>query len=76
MTALDEFGQLVHDCPRLRDVWVFALERQAVAAQQDRDPEAIAESVEHPVAERRQLGRYIVGNRENFLHSAQCRRST
>ena len=44
MTALDEFGQLVHDCPRLRDVRVFALERQAVAAQQDRDPEAIAEN--------------------------------
>jgi len=53
----------------LRDVGVLTLDRQAVAAQQDRDAKPVAERVQHPVAEGRQLGGDIVGDGENFLHS-------
>ena len=75
VASFDELGKLVHDRARLSDVRVFALDRQAIAAQQDRDAKPVAKGVEHTVAQGRQLGGDIVGNRENFLHCAQCRRS-
>ena len=46
---------------------VVALEREPVAAQEDGDLEAVAERVEDAVVDRGELGRDLVGDRENFL---------
>jgi hypothetical protein len=62
VAALDELGQLVHDCAGLGDVRVLALDRQPVAAQQDRDAKPITQRIEDAVAQGRQLGGDIVGN--------------
>ena len=44
-------------------------DRQPVAAQEDRDLEAIAQRVEDAVADRGELGRDVVGDIENLFHS-------
>jgi hypothetical protein len=67
--ALDQLGELVDDRARLDDVRVVALDRQPVAAQRQRDPQPLAEGVEHAVADGCELGGDVVGDRENFLHS-------
>jgi hypothetical protein len=51
-------------------MWVVALDRQAVAAQQDRAPKPVTQRVEDAVADRGELGRDFVRDRENLLHRA------
>ena len=73
MTALDQLDQLVDHGSRLGDLGAFALDREPVAAQQDRAAEAPAEGVEDTVADRGQLGGDVVRDGQNFLHLPQCR---
>jgi hypothetical protein len=65
--ALDELHELADDGACLADLGVVALQREAVAAQEQRDAEAVAERVEDAVVDRGQLGRDLVRDRQNFL---------
>ena len=67
MAALDELDQLVDDRTRLLDLLLLALERELVAAHADGDVEAVAERVEHAVADPGQLGRDLVRDVEHLL---------
>ncbi len=69
---LDEVDELTDDRPGTRDVIVGALEGEPVAAQEDRAAEAVAKRLENAVVDCRQLGRYLVRNRENLLQLTQC----
>src|SRR5579859_996739 len=71
--ALDQLDELVDHGPGLRDVHLLALDRQPVAAEQNRAVEPVAERVEHAVADRGELGGHVVRDVEDFLHSSQCR---
>ena len=75
VAALDQLDELVDDSARLGDLRLVALEREPVAAQQDRAVEPVAQRVEHAVADAGELGRDVVRDVENFLHAPQCRRS-
>ena len=68
VAALDQLDELVDDRAGLGRRSVVALERQPVAAQADREPQPLAERVEHAVADGRELGGDVVRDRENFLH--------
>jgi hypothetical protein len=68
VAALDQIGELVDHGPGLLDVRLVALDRQPVSAQDDRAPEPVAQGAEHAVADRGQLGRNLVRDRENLLH--------
>jgi hypothetical protein len=70
VAALDQLGELVDDRPSLDHIRVVALDRQPVAAQLQRDPQPLAECVEHAVADSCELGGDVVRDGENFLHSA------
>ena len=70
VAALDQFGQLVDDGARLGDARVVAFDREPVPAQEQRDPEPLAQRVEDAVADGRELGGDVVRNRENLLHPA------
>jgi hypothetical protein len=48
---------------------VVARDRQAVAAQEDRDFEPVAQRVEDAVADRGKLGRDVVGDIENLFQA-------
>ena len=76
VAALDQLDELVDHRARLGDVVVVALQRQLVAAEPDRAVEPVAQGLEHPVPEPRQLGRDGVREIENFLHAHQCRSHT
>ena len=65
-SALDQLDELVDDGSRLDDALVVALDRQLVAAQADRAAQAVAEGVEDAVADARQLGGDVVGERRGF----------
>ena len=71
VAALDELDELVHDRARLGDLGLLALDREPVAAQQDRAGEPVAQLVEHRVAHPGELRRDVVRDRENFLHPAR-----
>ena len=68
LAGLDELDELVDDRARLGDVDVVARDRQPVPAQQDGALEAVAERVEHAVADRGQLGSDVVGDVEGLFH--------
>ena len=68
VAALDQLDELVDHLARLGDVRVVALERQLVAAQPDRALEALAQGVEHAVADPRELGGDGVRDVERVLH--------
>ena len=55
VAALDELDELLDHLARRRDVRVVSLERELVAAQADRAVEAIAQRIEHAVADAREL---------------------
>jgi len=67
LAAFDQADELVDDRAGLPDARVVALERQPVAAEEKGDAKPIAESGEDAVVDRGELGRDLVGNRENFL---------
>jgi len=69
VAPLDQFRQLVDHGSGLHDVGVVALDRQPVATKQDRDPKPVTQRVENAVADGRELGGDVVGDRENFLHA-------
>ena len=71
LAALDQLDELVHDRAGLADPRVVALEREAVAAQEQSDAEAVSKRVEDAVVDRGELGRDLVGNRENFLQRSK-----
>ena len=60
VTALDQVAELVDHGARLGDVGVGALDRQAVAAEQDRAAQPLTKRIEHAVADRGELGRDVV----------------
>ena len=68
VAALDELDELVEDGARLRHGLLVALERQPVAAQEDRASQPLPQRVEHTVVDPGELSRDVIGNRENFLH--------
>ena len=70
MAALDEFDELPDDGTRLCDALILALDGQAVAAQSDRAAEPVAKRLEDAVADACQLGRNVVRNGQDFLHSS------
>jgi hypothetical protein len=72
LPALDELDELVDDRAGLPDAALLSLESKAVAAEKEGDAEAIAEGVEDAVVDRGELGRDLVGNRENFLQRTEC----
>ena len=74
--ALDQLDELVDDRARRRDADVVALDRQLVPAQAKRAVQPVAQRVEHAVADARQLCGDLVRDRKDFLHPAQCRRSS
>ena len=76
VAALDQLDELVDDCPRLGHVRLLALDREPVAAEQDRAVEPVAQRVEHAVAHAGELGCDVVRDREDFLHRSQCRAGT
>ena len=69
---LDEVDQLTDDRPSARDVIVGALQGEPVAPQEHRAAEAVAQRLENAVVDCRQLGRYLVRDRENLLQLTQC----
>jgi hypothetical protein len=71
LAALDQLDELVNDRAGLTDARVVALERQPVAAEEEGDAEAVAKRVEDAVVDRGELGRDLVGNRENFLQRVE-----
>ena len=75
VAALDQLDELVDDRPRLGDVRARR-PRSSAGCRAGRivQPKPVAQRVEHAVADARELGRDVVGDGENFLHSAQCRR--
>src|SRR5205807_3224271 len=64
----DELDELVDNCARLGHALVVALDRQAVTAQANRAAKPVAKRVEHAIADRGQLCRDVVRNREHLLH--------
>ncbi len=68
LTGLHQLDQLVDDGARLRDVHVVSRDREPVPAEENRDFETVAESVENAVADRRQLGGDVVGDIESLFH--------
>ena len=68
VAALDELDELVDDRLRLGHVLLVAVERQPVAAEEDRAVEPVAQRVEHAVADAGELGGDVVRDVENFLH--------
>ncbi len=74
VARLDELDQLVHDRPRLGDLELLALDREPVAAQEDRAGEPVSQLVEDRVAHPRELRGDVVRDGENLLHPAsKCR---
>ena len=70
VSAFHEVDELVDDRAGLRDAGVLALQRQLIPAEPDRAVEAFSERAEDAVADARQLGGDVVGDRENFLQPA------
>ncbi len=58
--ALDQLDELVHDRAGRGDVLVVALDRQLVPPQAQRAAQAVAQRLEHTVADTRELGRDLV----------------
>jgi hypothetical protein len=71
LAALDQLDELVHDRAGLADPDVVALERETVATKEQSDAEAVSKRVEDAVVDRGELGRDLVGNRENFLQRSK-----
>jgi hypothetical protein len=70
LPGLDQLDQFVHDRARLGNADVVAGERQPVPAEQDVDLEPFAEGVEDAVADRGELGGYVVRDVEDLLGQA------
>ncbi len=68
LAGLDQLHELVDDCAGLGDVGAVPGDRQAVAAKEDRALEPVAESVEHAVADRGQLGGDVVRDVQSLFH--------
>ena len=74
MPAFDQLDELVDDGPCLGHALVIALDREPVSAQANRAAQAVAQGVEHAVADRGELGRDVVRDIKHLLHWPQCRR--
>jgi len=68
---LDQLDKLVDHGSRLSHLGIFTLERQPVAAQEKRDPQAVTQGMEDAVVDRSELGRDLVRDRQNFLQVVQ-----
>ena len=73
LAVFDELHELLDHRLRLRDLEVVPGECEAVPAQVDGAAEPVAERVQHPVADARELRRDLVRDVENRLHKRQCR---
>jgi hypothetical protein len=71
LSPFDELDELVDHRAGLADARIVALERQAIPAQEQGDAEAVTKRVEDAVVDRGELGRDLVGNRENFLQQTE-----
>jgi hypothetical protein len=69
VATFDELDKLVDDGARLGDVPVVSLDRELVAAQPDRAAEAVAQRLEHAVADAGELGGDVVRDGERVLHA-------
>jgi hypothetical protein len=60
VAAFDELDELVDHGARLPHLGVFPLQGQTVAAEEERDPQAVTQSMEDAVVDRGKLGRDLV----------------
>jgi hypothetical protein len=67
MASLDELDELVDDGARLADLLVGAVDRDAVAAQEDLAAESIAQRAEDAVVHGRELGRDLIRDGQDLL---------
>jgi hypothetical protein len=72
VAALDEVDQLVDDELRLAEPLLVPLERQPVAAEEDRASEPLAKRAENATVDRRKLGCDFVRDVENLLQRPKC----
>src|SRR4029079_4333751 len=73
LAALDELDELLDDRLPPGRLEVVAGQRETVSAQVDGAAEPVAERVQHPCADARQLRRDLVRDVQNGLHTPQCR---
>jgi hypothetical protein len=70
VAAFDGLGGFVDDRSCLGDFGIGPLDREPVAAKEDRAAETLAKRPENAVVESSQLGGNVVGDRKNVLHGA------
>src|SRR5262249_43547714 len=69
LPALDELDELLDDRAGLGDPALVALDGQSVAAEVELQVQAVAQRVEHAVADSAELGCHLVWDVQNFLHA-------